>query len=151
MRHAFFKNSMWKKWLYDFQVTVLPSISPPEEDIVLRFRNAVPIASSLVSRSLQRANGNCRLSHCAVKFTCMRLKWSSYQSYMVSLTHSHMDGNWKQTETEACVKFWQTSNLSLHFSMNPSYLDCKICELIPLWVGIFFYDLCADLKISHKI
>lgn len=30
--------------------------------------------------------------------------------------------------------------------MSPAYLDSEICELIPLWVGIFFNDLCADLE-----
>lgn len=34
------------------QIRVLPSISPPDEDILLRFKNVVPIASSLVNRSL---------------------------------------------------------------------------------------------------
>lgn len=36
------------------QMTLLPSISPPDEDILLRFKNVVPMASSLLTRSLRK-------------------------------------------------------------------------------------------------
>lgn len=90
-----FKNTKFKKIIFIvFQMTALPSISPPEEDIALRFKNAVPIASSLVSRSLPRANVNCCLLCYASKFTYMwnlaltSHTWSSWQIHTWTETES---------------------------------------------------------------
>lgn len=80
----------------------LPSISPPEEDIALRFKNAVPMASSLVSRSLPRANFNLLTSwevcwHVIIFLALTSQTWSA--------SHIH---TWTETEirqTETCVNF----------------------------------------------
>lgn len=88
------KHQIQKNNFHSFQMTVLPSISPPEEDIVLRFKNVVPIASSLVSRSLPRANVNCCLLCYASKFTYMWIlaltshTWSAWQIHTWTETES---------------------------------------------------------------
>lgn len=63
--YACMQHTHWGRgscWLEPV-MTWLPSISPPEEDILLRFKNVVPMASSLLRRSLPKVHWN-------VKYGC---------------------------------------------------------------------------------
>lgn len=149
---AIWKLQIQKNILHSFQTTVLPSISPPEEDIVLKFRNAVPMASSLVSRSLPRASVNWCLSCYSLNFTYVWPNFNSYQSYMVSLTHSHMDGNWKQTGNRGLCEV--LTNLKL----KPMPLNSSLIPwLWDLWADstlgwhFFQWSLCRPEKESQVL
>lgn len=85
----------------------------------------------------------------------------SYQSYMVNLTRSHMDGNLRDRKKElVCPEersFWHWIK-SMKFPLCNNHglnLDLEIDKLIPFWVCIFLDDFGAQLKQnkiwSHKI
>lgn len=75
------------------------------------------------------------------------MNFSSYQSNIVSLMRSHMDGNYRgrQSHVLICAEVLNQAH-KMHLNMRLSYLDLEIDELIPLRISVFLNDFGAKLK-----